>query len=122
MTAELHQEEFVCGIGVPQECVHGFVRLVHTEFHAIAGIEDNADRGRRVLGREVRDHLLHFVFEECEVLLLQARHNPAVAIGDSYRDLYQIRVHQNGGDPGVCFSRGRPGLVLWFAAYRRAKG
>ena len=58
--------------------------------HAAAGIEDDPEAHRHALGTEVCHRLWLVIFVDGEVLLLQARDEPAVRIGHARGDVDQL--------------------------------
>ena len=65
--------------------------------HAAAGIEDQAHGDRFVVHGELRDRLLHLVFEEAEVFLLQAGDGAVQLVVDGDRHQHQVRIHAQIG-------------------------
>ncbi len=68
---------------VEQEAVQRHLRGRHLlAAHAAAGVEDDPETHRHALGVEMGDRLRLIVLVDAEVLLAQARDEPAVAVGD----------------------------------------
>ena len=59
------------------------------------------DQRGRILRREMRNHLLHFILEQRKVLFLKPGDDAPAAIGDGHGDEHQVRVHQDGDGAGV---------------------
>ena len=67
------QEEIIVGIRSFQKCLHHTLGLAQQCFHAAAGIENDADRTRRVLCVEGNDLLLPLVVPNGESISGQSR-------------------------------------------------
>ena len=94
---ELNQEKLVLGIGGFEELRRGQTRLLQFGAHAAAGIEDEADRERRIFAGEGRDLLLSLFFEELEVFFFQAGDEAVQRIGDGDVDQNEVRVDADAG-------------------------
>ena len=90
------QEEFILGIGVLQKLRYGVPRRDHFVGHALAGIEEQADRRRDVLTREGQDFLLNIILKEPEVLLFQIRNEVTISIGNADVDEHHVHVDLDG--------------------------
>ena len=73
---KLHQEKLVFRIGGFEELHRGHARALELAAHAAAGVEHQAHRNRVVVHGKLGDLLLHLVFQDAEVFLLQTGDRP----------------------------------------------
>jgi hypothetical protein len=66
--AEADQEELIVWIGILQQRLDRLLSLGQPRFHAVAGIEDQADACWRALRCEMCDDLLDAVLKDAELL------------------------------------------------------
>ena len=85
------EKELIFWIGGFKELEGRFLRFAKFIGHAATEIEDDADRDRNVFGGEIRYLLLDIVFENAEVIRLQAGDNPVVGIGHS--DVHEREIY-----------------------------
>jgi hypothetical protein len=94
---ELDEEELVARIGGAEERGGGLLGFLHLVAHAAAGIEEEADRDRGVIGRETGDRLLDAIFEDVEGIGTEAVDGRAQAVGDVHRHQHEGRVDAQQG-------------------------
>ncbi len=77
---EIDQQKFVLRIRGAEELHGGEARLFDLVGHAGAHVKDHADGDGHVLAGEAHDFLFDVVFEDAEVLLLEAGNQAAVGV------------------------------------------
>ena len=90
LLVERDQEELVVGVSSLEEAHDRVPRGVDVVLHAAADVEQDADRYRGGLLDEVGDLLFHLVFEDPEVVLLEAGYVAVERVRD--RDLDEDRI------------------------------
>ena len=102
---ELDQRKFVSRIRGAQQLCDSFPGAPEFWTHASAGVEDNHDRHRRVLGHEVGDRLYHAVVVDSELLSREAGHLTIANVYDVYRNEDKIGIDAEGrGGAIACWS------------------
>src|SRR5579859_6791191 len=94
---EFDQEELVLGVRGLHKLRDRLPRFLQFRAHAAAGIEHDSHRQGGIFARKLGDLLLHLVFQQFEILFVQARHEPAHGVGDRHRDQHQRGIHANIG-------------------------
>ena len=88
----MHQKKLIFRIGGLEELGDRFPGLAHLVSHAAAGIENDPERQRSVLGAELRDLLVDLIFGEAEMILFQPRYQPCHGVGHRHVDQDQRNV------------------------------
>jgi hypothetical protein len=87
-------------IGSLEKLPGGFLGLTDLVGHAAAKVKDDANGNRNVFGRKILDLLLDIVFEDAEIIGLQACDHAVIWISDRNVDQCQVDIDMNGC-PGV---------------------
>jgi len=90
---ELHQEKFIVRIRCLEKFTDGLTGLGQLVPHAAAGVEDQADRKRRIFAGKMDDLLLALVLEHLKVFFLEAGYKTVQWIGYGDVDQDNRRVY-----------------------------
>ena len=71
------------------------VDILHAACHAGTHVEEKHNAERDLFGAEIRDSLLHSIFEEEKILRRQLRHIASRSITYQNRQIYQSRLELN---------------------------
>src|SRR5204862_7189827 len=85
---EVDDERLILGIALPNERQCRTVHALPFIPHAAAVVDDQAEADWNILVPERLDRLLHFVFENLEMLLFQAVNGSALFVENRDRQLY----------------------------------
>ena len=113
---ELHQEEFVFGVGGPEELRRGLPRLAKLLAHAAADVEDQPDGNRGVVGREwvIDCSTLSSMTRKCSRSSpVKGRFRGSVTVTGTITRVLSTRMFERAG--------ARPGAPAWgTAGFRRS--